>query len=589
MKNFCKKNLIVTILFILCSTQLFAGIYEYEFKDKMFDSSHTTVLLNDIEWTLDVNNKQEYSLLNCGYSSNNGQKFGTNKPSQKLNPLEICTNDIKQHIKSISIWTCAEKNNNVECSITVGDSTFKCNNFVDKSISNTLEKYIYTGNGTGEISIKWRQKADDSPFYIKKIRIEYEGGTDKQEQTLRFPQDTYYANIEDKFIAPQVSGAKTPVTYSSSNPDIASVNDSTGAVTLKKKGTTTITASAKASNLYYKATASYVLNVKSKYCHTTTFDFTRNEDFGVSFDKVTFVTIKSIHSKDIVLSANKKNNFHKSTKGVIRFKLEKSGEMSLSAPNGMTIDSIHFTGEELSNIRAEANGESHSDGKWQVDAPSITFSTDALVAFKSAKVFYSGAYELNMSKIGYSTLSASQAYTMPEGLQGGIINVHDNTANIQFYYQPGDIVPANEALILKGEQGLYKMETSFTTNGINPNNDLLCAYTNDTIDSKANHELFILSLNSDNKLGFYYQWGCKDGSFLHDIAYKAYLEIPKSLFENGHRGLRLNIEPTGIRTPISRPRNTEVYEISGKMIQNKYPTNLPKGIYIINGKKSFIK
>ena len=60
---------------------------------------------------------------------------------------------------------------------------------------------------------------------------------------------------------PTVTGNMTPVTYSSSNTDIATVNATTGVVTPVKAGTVTITATAEESDEYYSATDSYTLTI----------------------------------------------------------------------------------------------------------------------------------------------------------------------------------------------------------------------------------------------------------------------------------------------------------------------------------------
>ena len=60
---------------------------------------------------------------------------------------------------------------------------------------------------------------------------------------------------------PHLEGAKTTVTYSSSNPSVADVNADTGEVTVYAVGKTTITATAAATEEYRETSASYVLNV----------------------------------------------------------------------------------------------------------------------------------------------------------------------------------------------------------------------------------------------------------------------------------------------------------------------------------------
>ena len=60
---------------------------------------------------------------------------------------------------------------------------------------------------------------------------------------------------------PHLEGAKTTVTYSSSNPSVADVNASTGVVSVYAVGKTTITAIAAATEEYRETSASYTLNV----------------------------------------------------------------------------------------------------------------------------------------------------------------------------------------------------------------------------------------------------------------------------------------------------------------------------------------
>jgi len=80
--------------------------------------------------------------------------------------------------------------------------------------------------------------------------------------TLSFPEAAYTATYGEAFTAPTLTNKDNViVTYESSNTGVADVNSSTGAVTLKGAGETTITA-AFAGNSSYKATsASYKLNV----------------------------------------------------------------------------------------------------------------------------------------------------------------------------------------------------------------------------------------------------------------------------------------------------------------------------------------
>ena len=82
-------------------------------------------------------------------------------------------------------------------------------------------------------------------------------------QTLSFPNASYDAVYPGTFDAPTLSGANTTVTYSSSKTSVATVNPSTGAITIAGIGSTVITASAAADASYKAASTSYTLVVAS--------------------------------------------------------------------------------------------------------------------------------------------------------------------------------------------------------------------------------------------------------------------------------------------------------------------------------------
>lgn len=91
-------------------------------------------------------------------------------------------------------------------------------------------------------------------------------------QNLSFPKDAYEAELGSTFAAPALSGAKTTVTYSSSNTGVATVNATTGAITLVGAGKTTIVAEAEANETYKAGKASYVLTVNTASTTITTID-----------------------------------------------------------------------------------------------------------------------------------------------------------------------------------------------------------------------------------------------------------------------------------------------------------------------------
>ena len=82
-------------------------------------------------------------------------------------------------------------------------------------------------------------------------------------QKMSFSQTGAQAMVGRSFTPPVLNGAKTAVTYSSSNPEVATVDTHSGIVTINAVGRTTITAIAEESPNYFEGTASYVLEVSA--------------------------------------------------------------------------------------------------------------------------------------------------------------------------------------------------------------------------------------------------------------------------------------------------------------------------------------
>lgn len=103
---------------------------------------------------------------------------------------------------------------------------------------------------------------------LVKITITYIPGEDGpavvlQDRGLKFSATTATATLGSTFTAPTLSGVTDGVTYTSSNAAVATVNATTGAVTLVGAGSTTIKAAAAENDTYKAGEASYTLTVNA--------------------------------------------------------------------------------------------------------------------------------------------------------------------------------------------------------------------------------------------------------------------------------------------------------------------------------------
>lgn len=126
--------------------------------------------------------------------------------------------------------------------------------------------------------------ATSNAVLIKKITIEWkEAASDgKSETKLSFDEASYTCDINDEFTAPKLNNPyDVDVTWTSSNKNVAEIDATTGVITVKSTGTTTIAAAFAGNDKYSAATVSYTLNVTDRNVSNYTFDFLTN-DYGMT-------------------------------------------------------------------------------------------------------------------------------------------------------------------------------------------------------------------------------------------------------------------------------------------------------------------
>lgn len=130
---------------------------------------------------------------------------------------------------------------------------------------------------TGENYTYFSMTTPGNAVYINTITIEYEttgGDPTKTTPTLSFAAPTYNATVGETFTAPELTNPDgVAVTYASSQTSVATVNSSTGAVTLVAPGETKITASFAGDATRNPASANYNLIVAENIADKTIAEF----------------------------------------------------------------------------------------------------------------------------------------------------------------------------------------------------------------------------------------------------------------------------------------------------------------------------
>lgn len=143
---------------------------------------------------------------------------------------------------------------------------------------------------TTKITIKASQ-ASKNRFFLDEVYV-YTGKkpAKKIAQVLSFGKTTdYTCYVDEVFVTPELLGAKTDVTYSSSDENVATIDATTGTVTIIAAGSTTIEASAVETEEYRSASASYKLTVSKR---TQAISFEKSHYSVVLADKDNFASPK---------------------------------------------------------------------------------------------------------------------------------------------------------------------------------------------------------------------------------------------------------------------------------------------------------
>lgn len=203
---------------------------------------------------------------------------------------------------------------------------------------------------------------------------------------------------------------------------------------------------------------------------------------------------------------------------------------------------------------------------------------------------------VDITPVGYATLFYSdKSLIVPEGVVAKMYGLNSDNELIEItpFIEEGDVIPAGCGVVLEATTPLEKT-TSFEfvvdNNGdtYTDNGNLLygsdeATMTDEIVDGDNLYYMLSTDKNGENP-GFY--WGAKKGVAFENGAHKAFLAIPKSSGVNISSFVFDDL--TGIRaiTVDSTEGAEGVYTLSGMRIDGK---QLPKGIYIVNGKKMVIK
>lgn len=452
-----------------------------------------------------------------------------------------------------------------------------------------------TGVAAGKAKITAKFAGDDT---YKTSTASYEIIV-KGAPSLSFPEKSYTVEMGDAFSTPKLNGLPEGVTpaYTSSNEEVATVDAATGEVTIVGVGTTTITVTSPETGIYEMATASYELTVKLATTKKVTIDFST---FGYTDQqKVTEVSQDGI-TMTLAKGSGKTDPQWIDDSKTLRF----YDKNTLKIASNNRIKKVHFffytKRSEVSEVNPtyDAGDFQFLDaGKTEGELDLSACNTKEVTLTFSGKVFYTkmivttdvsvGTISIATSE-GFGTYYNSNSYILPEGLTAfGYTKANtDGTLVKTDEFTGGDVVPANAALVVKGNTGNYECYATDQAATKTLEGNLLKGVAKaTTVEKVEGFKRYVLT-TVNGVLGFYQT---KSGN-IKVPANRAYLELTEAQAQ-AVSFFQLDGETTGIEnaTATTKEAPKAIYTLSGVRLKATTTQGLPAGAYVVNGKVVIVK
>lgn len=222
-------------------------------------------------------------------------------------------------------------------------------------------------------------------------------------------------------------------------------------------------------------------------------------------------------------------------------------------------------------------------GRTGIENPTQFYIADSTQALASINV---------KTTEGYATYYNDKlGVTIPEGIDakcGVITGVTNGALNIDYHYAAGAEIPAGNAVLVKAGNAMHiPLIVSKHTNKVIAENMLKGQATTGEFTADPDYKYYKLAYNNySTKKGLGFYFGAEDGGAFTVPAGMAYLAVPRSMVVKCFLldGSATGIE--GIEAGQTAEAVKTVYTLDGRKVEAQ---KLPKGIYIVNGKKVIVK
>lgn len=347
--------------------------------------------------------------------------------------------------------------------VKIGTTSVLNQTLSKNSLTSTYTEYAYdlTKSGNEGEDIVITLKASANSLYCNSFTIVPKTG--KESTALSFGKEndnkTFDLTVGDYFAAPTatltpaVEGAK--ITYSSAKPEVATVDASTGTVTLgTTEGTAVITASYAGNDKYEASTASYTINLTKPFeVEDGVFDFTESCDYGSGLIPST----SSTYTQKSTWKAGQVTMKTYEGTGIRWWKASGGNELrvygntkfSFSVPEDYVITNIDLG--VFGNMTCDCGNLNNS--KWAGYAQTVTFTASKTKNLKKITVKYIAKESVTPTTNGYATFACSYPVNYSEnGLKAYTIKVDEDNQKVAYTEFTG-VVPEGMAVLVSGTEG----------------------------------------------------------------------------------------------------------------------------------------
>lgn len=554
--------------------------------------------------------------------------------------ITIATTSKRAFIDNVKIFARSSISENFHFSkdyavIEITDENFAeklptlTNNFTDKNVtySSSEQNVAEINNTTGEITIKnCGTTTITAELKSENATASYELTVNKTAATLEFEQPSYAVNFDEIITLKAVSNnPDAQITYSTTEGDWYIDETSGEFLAGTTAGSVTVTATMAESDKYTGATATCTVNIVDPNQQVYS-DVITAADLKGEVD--TYKDFSGVKKTSGAVYAG--NSAYKD--GSIQLRSKNSNSGIVATTSGGRISQIIITWDnstadarqidvygntnpytsaaelyETSGntnqgelIGSLAKGETTLTIEGNYPYVGIRSNDGALyikdITFVWEKVSEPTTGSFSITDAGFATYYTDKAFVMPENVQGGIVTKANNETSqltVSYNYQPGTVVPAKTPIVLKGEKGDYTVNYT-TSEETAPAGNML--YGADNVDADGmtfvegtNVKYYKLALGNDGKCGFY--WGAADGAAFEYTANRAFLAIDITDASQAPEGFSLDGDggTTGIDGVMNGNDDSQkIYTVTG-VYAGKSLDKLPKGIYIVGGKKVAVK